>query len=347
MLTMNPILIAAAVIPAVILLVKVYQADRLEREPPGLLASLIAFGILATFIAMIVELVAEAALSHVLEKDTISYSAIYYFLIVAPAEEGSKYLLVKRRTWKSRYFNCQFDGVVYAVFVSLGFALWENIGYVALNGLGNAILRAVTAVPGHACFGVFMGIYYGEAKRLDLSGDPAASKRMRVIAFLLPAFMHGTYDFLATLSSIWSLWAVLLFIPFIACMFIVSIKKVKRASSKDQFIQQPTNPYTLWMMQMNQDGNPIPQQSVVPPANVNPYSVRVPNPYAQQPVYPQSMPEQQPFSPIALQTYGAPVQNQNEQPYVNIQLPLQDTQPQPEELQPRQEQFYPYDGRPF
>jgi RsiW-degrading membrane proteinase PrsW (M82 family) len=41
---------------------------------------------------------------------------------VAGAEESSKYLLLRRRTWHSPEFNCQYDGVVYAVFVALPFA---------------------------------------------------------------------------------------------------------------------------------------------------------------------------------------------------------------------------------
>ena len=51
LLYMNPILIAAAVVPAVFLLIRVYRADRLEPEPSGLLLSLILRGVFATVIA--------------------------------------------------------------------------------------------------------------------------------------------------------------------------------------------------------------------------------------------------------------------------------------------------------
>ena len=37
--------------------------------------------------------------------------------------------------------------------------------------IGTALVRAVTAVPGHACFGVFMGIWYGAARRYANEGD--------------------------------------------------------------------------------------------------------------------------------------------------------------------------------
>ena len=43
----NPILIAAAVLPAIFLLVHVYRADKLEKEPAPLLISLVLYGIAA------------------------------------------------------------------------------------------------------------------------------------------------------------------------------------------------------------------------------------------------------------------------------------------------------------
>lgn len=167
----NPILIAAAVIPAIVLLRFVYKEDRLDKESPGLLLSLVIFGILSTFAAIVTEQIGETVLTLLLPQNSTAYNALLYFVVVALSEEGFKYLLLKKRTWYSGEFNCQFDGIVYAVFVSLGFALWENISYVLMYGLGTAAIRAVTAVPGHACFGVFMGAFYGLAKRYDNFGD--------------------------------------------------------------------------------------------------------------------------------------------------------------------------------
>ena len=142
----NPILIAAAVIPAIVLLRFVYKEDRLDKESPRLLLSLVLFGIIATFAALISEQIGETVLALIVPQDTTAYNAILYFIVVALSEEGFKYLLLKKRTWWSSEFNCQFDGVVYAVFVSLGFALWENISYVVMYGLGTALVRAVTAI---------------------------------------------------------------------------------------------------------------------------------------------------------------------------------------------------------
>ncbi len=239
--TLNPILIAAAVIPAVILLVRVYKADRLDKEPKGLLLSLVLFGILSTFIALVLELIGGKILSALLPENSTLFNVIEYFVIVACSEEGAKYALLKLRTWKSPHFNCQFDGVVYAVFVSLGFALWENVGYVVANGLATALVRAVTAVPGHACFGVFMGVFYGAAKRYDSAQQPLLCERFRKHALLVPVLMHGAYDFIATIPAT---SVGLIFVVFVMGMFFVSVRLVKRAAKDDRYITESAAPDT-------------------------------------------------------------------------------------------------------
>jgi RsiW-degrading membrane proteinase PrsW (M82 family) len=138
---------------------------------------------------------------------------------------------MKRQTWSSWEFNCQYDGVVYAVFVSLGFALWENISYVMMYGFGTAIVRAVTAIPGHACFGVFMGIFYGIAKRLDYRNENVGSKLCRIFAVVIPALLHGAYDYIATMESQDGNGY---FIGFVAVMFLLSYVLVGRTAKADR-----------------------------------------------------------------------------------------------------------------
>ncbi len=234
------ILIAAAVIPAVWLMVRVYRADRLEKEPVGMLLGLLFLGIISTSLAALTEQLGDAFLEGVFPEGGIVYQALLYFIVVALSEEGFKYLLLKVRTWKSPHFNCSFDGVVYAVFVSLGFALWENIGYVLTYGIGTALARAVTAVPGHACFGVFMGVWYGVAKRYALAGYPAESADARRKSLLIPVLLHGTYDFIASMES--DLMSVV-FLIFVSWMFGVAMKLVKRASAEDSPLMRQPDPY--------------------------------------------------------------------------------------------------------
>lgn len=229
----NPILIAAAVIPAIFLLIQVNKADKLDKEPPGLLLSLVFRGIISTSLAMFTEQIGTAILDSLWPENSFVYRFLMYFVVVGLSEEGFKYLVLKGRTWNTPAFNCQFDGVVYAVSVSLGFALWENISYVAMYGFGTALVRAVTAVPGHACFGVFMGAFYGMAKRYDNYGYPDASRRCRKLAVFLPMVLHGIYDFIASSDAGSSEW---IFLIFVVALFLITSRMVKRLSQTDQYI---------------------------------------------------------------------------------------------------------------
>ena len=229
----NPILIAAAVIPAIFLLVQVNKADKLDKEPAGLLISLVIQGIISTALAVITERLGTALLDSLWDESSLAYRLCMYFIVVGLSEEGFKYLLLKRRTWYSPDFNCQFDGVVYAVCVALGFALWENIGYVVMYGFGTALVRAVTAVPGHACFGVFMGAFYGMARRCANYGYERASKNCRRLAVVVPMVLHSIYDFIASSEAGSSEWV---FLVFVAVLFLITSRMVKRLSRTDQYI---------------------------------------------------------------------------------------------------------------
>lgn len=232
-LVYNWVLILAAIIPAIFLMVKVYKSDRIEKESGYLLRQLATAGIIATLLALIEERVGEWILSCFVPSDTLLYQIILYFGIVAFAEESSKYILLKRKTWENIEFNCQYDGVVYAVFVSLGFALWENINYVLSYGFSTAIVRALTAIPGHACFGVFMGVFYGLSRKFLNYGHTVASKIMRIFCILVPAFLHGSYDFIATMEAVTNGWY---FAVFVVILFVISFILVNRSSKKDQYI---------------------------------------------------------------------------------------------------------------
>ena len=72
----NPILIAAAVIPAIVLLRFVYKEDRLDKESPGLLLSLVIFGILSTFAAIVTEQIGYLGHSPAAEFDRLQRAAL-------------------------------------------------------------------------------------------------------------------------------------------------------------------------------------------------------------------------------------------------------------------------------
>lgn len=232
--TPSIILILSAVLPAVYLLFYVYKKDRLEKESIRFLLKLVLMGIVSTILALVTESLGMNVLPSLVQEGSVKYNLILYFIIVGLSEEGFKYLLLKIKTWQSPEFNCQFDGVVYAVFVSLGFALWENISYVLSYGFATALVRAITAIPGHACFGVFMGAFYGFAKRYELAGAVKEASICRKLALIVPVLLHGAYDYFATSVET---SGDFIFLVFIIALFVIAYKLVNKLSNKDQYIQ--------------------------------------------------------------------------------------------------------------
>ena len=232
-LTYRWLLIASAVLPAIFLLVKVYRSDRIEKETPYLIWRLVLGGIVSTFFALVSERLFGALLSALVPKASKAYNVLLYFGVVAISEELSKYVLLKKRTWRNPEFNCLYDGVVYATAVSLGFALWENISYVTMYGFTTALVRAVTAVPGHACFGVFMGVFYSLAKSNDYMGNKERSSFFNVLAVVVPVLLHGAYDYIASMEVQDFSWT---FIIFVVVLFAVSFILVNRMAKNDHYL---------------------------------------------------------------------------------------------------------------
>lgn len=238
-----PVLTLLAVIPSVFLLIKVYQADKVEKEPAPLLFKLFIKGLESAFFAAVVEaLLINFGLNTLVRLGLIEgegsflYHAIEAFLIVAVAEEGFKYYFLKKTTWNHPAFDYRFDAVVYAVFVSLGFATIENILYVwgsqieSGTGLQLSVYRGVLSVPAHCVFAVAMGIHYGAAKyaqgheQFDL--EEAGLRK----AFLVPVLMHGFFDFALMMNQ--PLYTGLFFV-FVILADYRALKAVGRASQTD------------------------------------------------------------------------------------------------------------------
>jgi RsiW-degrading membrane proteinase PrsW (M82 family) len=63
-------------------------------------------------------------------------------------------------THKNKNFNYLFDGIVYSVFVSLGFAVFENIHFILQNNLELLLPKLITSVCCRLFIGIIMGYFY-------------------------------------------------------------------------------------------------------------------------------------------------------------------------------------------
>lgn len=227
MLYLNSILflIAAALIPPLVLLGVVYRLDKIEREPPGLLIALFFRGVLAMFPILVLEVLADQFIDFFPWRPIV-YLFLAYFVVPGFIEEGVKYRVLVRRTWNEPNFNYQFDAVVYSVFVSLGFAAVENVLYVLTSGFSTAVARAVFSIPGHAMFGVVMGAALGQAKWLERYGQREQAASLRTRAWLTAAVLHGLYDFLLVGFG----W---IFYVYFVLLVIYVVRLLKRSARED------------------------------------------------------------------------------------------------------------------
>lgn len=221
------ILLQAALAPIFICAVYIYIRDKYEKEPFSMLFLSLLYGMYSTFVILMVGRLVEKAFFHEGTQLEVFFHA---FITSAGVEEGIKYVFLLFLVWKNKNFNEPFDGILYAVFISLGFAMLENIIYIfnkELGGLETALARAVFSVPGHALFGVAMGYYFSLAKY-----EPQKKMKYFILAFTVPYFLHGIYNFilLAQLN-----WGFILFIPFIIFLWTTGLKKIKQHSMISPF----------------------------------------------------------------------------------------------------------------
>lgn len=256
------LLIIAALLPAAVLCIYVFKKDRVEKEPIGLLVLLLVLGATLCYFAVIgetiiinsiqaffgdsIRVVDGIAVEFFNNSTYIAYNIAENFIGIAFVEEGLKFLVLYFVTRKNKNFNSLFDGLIYSVFVSLGFAALENVLYVTQYGWANAVMRALLSVPGHMFFAVLMGYYYSiwnlykKANALEISYkangfiSPSASeftyKKYLVLSLLMPILAHGFYDFCCAVD--YSVATVGLY-TFVILLYIHCFKKIKHMSRLD------------------------------------------------------------------------------------------------------------------
>ncbi len=183
------LLLALAIAPSLAIAVFIYSRDKFEKEPLRYLLICFLLGMLSTLPALFIQVFAQDVRAHDANHSILSY-AWFAFGVVALSEEGCKYLVLRGYAYPKPAFNEPFDGVVYAVMISMGFATVENIEYVQRFGLSAVAGRAFLSVPAHASFAVLMGYYVGLAKF-----NPLRSPWLMLKGLLIAVLFHGSFDF--------------------------------------------------------------------------------------------------------------------------------------------------------
>jgi RsiW-degrading membrane proteinase PrsW (M82 family) len=217
-------LVFLACAPVLIIAFYVYFRDKYEKEPARMLLKALLAGALALIPILFVGDLLSLPLPYFSEYYQVAYMA---FVVAGLTEESFKFLFLFLLVWRSSHFNEKFDGIVYAVFVSLGFSAVENLMYVLHHGQSVGLFRALTAVPAHALFGVVMGYHLGIAR---MNEDIRTGHLM--MAFLMPVLLHGVYDFILMSGHELTL---LIFVPYLLYLWFSGFRKMKIISDASIF----------------------------------------------------------------------------------------------------------------
>lgn len=225
------LIIFAGVLPAFLLILYIYIKDKYQREPMAQIIRGFAFGIVSAIIALLLEIFIEWIIGTMPEG--WRGALLNAFVVAAIPEEAAKLLMLYLLIRSNPAFDERFDGIVYAVCVSMGFAATENIVYLIAHHVWVpvAISRAIFAVPGHFLFAVAMGYFYARLY-FDKSGLMTA-----LAVFVVPVILHGTYDALLMIANAepgWSTTVVILFYIFFFQMFKYGRKRIRKQLENDR-----------------------------------------------------------------------------------------------------------------
>lgn len=228
-------LLGIALAPGAAIMLYIYLKDKHEREPLSLLITSFLYGTLSTLLTLCISLPVNAFIA--LKDDDLVHQFYDAFFKVALIEEFSKFVFVRFILFRNKNFNEPFDGIVYAVMVSMGFATFENILYVFEYGFETGLLRMFTAVPAHATFGVMMGYYLGKAKFIH-----ARMWYFGALALLTPTFFHGAYDYFWFIAEVQDIWTGVWMFAILSLVvgLVLSRKAIRLHQQASPFLKKET-----------------------------------------------------------------------------------------------------------
>lgn len=189
------LLVALSITPGIFIMVSIYNLDRYDKEPLWLLA--LAFILGAIILYLDIDIL-EYIFSHVNSENKLIRIG-QESMITSLIEEFLKFLVVFLIIFPNKHFDEPFDGIVYSVFVAMGFATAENLTFVMQSTTSTAFLRMISAIPAHFVFAVMMGFYLGKAKTHKTALYVS-------LALIIPFIFHSFYDYFLFMNFVPGLW---------------------------------------------------------------------------------------------------------------------------------------------
>ena len=213
-------LLVLAIAPVATIILWIYLKDKYDKEPVITLSKFFILGILVSALAIYV----EELLIKLNTFSKIGYMIYISFIVAGLTEEGLKALILITNLLREKNFNEKLDGIIYSVFLSLGFATVENIIYILFEDPTSvfqvSIIRAIISIPAHMMFAIIMGYYISKYKFNSSKYKP---KTYLIISIIVPILLHGIFDFILMIPYRWS---IIVFVAYIVFLWKISLDKL-------------------------------------------------------------------------------------------------------------------------
>jgi RsiW-degrading membrane proteinase PrsW (M82 family) len=217
-------ILASIIGPAIFWMAYFYYKDRKQPEPLINLIEAFLLGFVFGFLCFLAykqlpSLGLPAGFNQVVTDGEGRQILIYSLGIVGPLEEFFKFLPFALFILRKRDLDEASDGVVYAAALAIGFASFENLGYLptmtGLAFLGRAIASPLT----HAIFSSIWGYFLARARSLGRSEFLAA-----LFSLPLAAIVHGFFNVLTVSSSLRIFSAILILVIWLGLIYLLEKK---------------------------------------------------------------------------------------------------------------------------
>lgn len=217
-------ILLAGVAPGIALLCYFYLKDQYDPEPILMVFRTFLIGAIVVFPVAFIEFILET-------ENIIRSDFGRAFFSSGMVEEFFKWTVLMLSVYRHVEFDEPYDGIIYGISVSLGFATTENIMYLISYGVEYALNRALLPVSAHALFGVMMGYYVSKAKFTF-----GSKIGLMISSILIPSILHGIYNYILFLQASF----LMIMIPYMIFLWWLKIKQLHRVEilSKAHFSKQ-------------------------------------------------------------------------------------------------------------
>ena len=204
--------LALTFLPPLLIILYVIFSDKF-KEPISLIFLTFIFGCLL--------IIPAGFWNTILIGENDNYSFLAGF-----TEETLKFFVLFFYVRNQKEFDEPMDAIVYGTLISLGFATLENFHYVYLlefeiSSLSIAFIRAISAIPLHACCGILMGYYF-------IYFHFRKNKIFLFYSLIIPISIHAFYNFLTNIGGLY-------FIIYVVGLIIFTIQCHNKVSIQQNF----------------------------------------------------------------------------------------------------------------